>query len=668
MGGVVCIPSPPSTSRDGLQVPDVHSPMSALAPTSNASGGDWNDRTGAGSVGMPFTRGQAPNTASLNIVSWNIAAVNNNPFEYWVTHHDPAYNRLMHDVQLFIDAPGDRDIAVGQIFTHEMWIELKGEMESHGMEGLAEVEKRWEEEYKGRKAISGFMKDKGIGSKRLASMPDRITNTINMSDGSVVMRPTIINGFDGDLGTMERWWDLWKDFVFRFVVQVFNEDGVSPPQVVCKMIEPILHSKYPAITPEEQAISIPLQILCLAIFDSILVHMLNTVAPNTWQPLKRSLCDALISNKSKKNINILSHTYADADVIFIQEAAAAFVDQTMGDDHLARKFSLLKPSVLDGKRDQNSLIFASREIFIEETAVEVTEEVLSLVEGKWAAAGDLVAFRIDGAAGGQKYLLSSFHGDSNGLATLPVMKAIHTVASEQYPDHTLIVGLDANTYREASAQRHGVHQFSEWITSKGMSSCWGEEPDPTNTTTCNARTFLQPQLNKAVRLSDQVSKGEQNLKDWIVFYASQLTASNTNRDNTGRVRYVQEMVYPTLVFPSDHAVVSTTLSPVVKKGAKGGGGNGSDTDSFHVGAMPSPTSARPLSDSRQTSPFALVGRQPRMEGTVASAPLGVDDSTGGTARGSLNPPPGAFTPPSAPVGGPEPPPQPLSLSAMPANS
>ena len=30
----------------------------------------------------------------------------------------------------------------------------------------------------------------------------------------------------------------------------------------------------------------------------------------------------------------------------------------------------------------------------------------------------------------------------------------------------------------------------------GMSSCWGNHPDKTNYTTCNARTFLQPQLNK----------------------------------------------------------------------------------------------------------------------------------------------------------------------------
>jgi len=276
------------------------------------------------------------------------------------------------------------------------------------------------------------------------------------------------------------------------------------------------------------------------------------------------LCDALIRNKSKKNINILSHTYADADVIFIQEAAAAFVEQTMGDDHLARKFMLLKPGVLDGKRDQNSLIFANRERFDEDTAVEVTEEVLSLVEGNWTAAGDLVCFRIEGVSGLERFLLCSFHGDSNGLATLPIMRALHQLASITYTEHTLIVGLDANTYKEASAQRHGVIQFAEWIMSKGMISCWGEDPDPCSSTTCNARTFLQPQLNKAVRLSEQVSKGEQNLKDWIVFFSSQLTASNTTRDNTGRVRYVREMVFPTLVFPSDHAVVSTTLSPTIK--------------------------------------------------------------------------------------------------------
>jgi hypothetical protein len=36
----------------------------------------------------------------VRVATWNIAAVNNNPFEYWVTHSDPAYNHLMEGVQV----------------------------------------------------------------------------------------------------------------------------------------------------------------------------------------------------------------------------------------------------------------------------------------------------------------------------------------------------------------------------------------------------------------------------------------------------------------------------------------------------------------------------------------------------------------------------------------
>ena len=31
--------------------------------------------------------------------TWNVAAINNNPFEYWITHDDPDYLKLMSDVQ-----------------------------------------------------------------------------------------------------------------------------------------------------------------------------------------------------------------------------------------------------------------------------------------------------------------------------------------------------------------------------------------------------------------------------------------------------------------------------------------------------------------------------------------------------------------------------------------
>ena len=44
--------------------------------------------------------------SKLKTATWNIAAVNNNPFEYWVTHEDAAYNTLMQGVESFIDQPG----------------------------------------------------------------------------------------------------------------------------------------------------------------------------------------------------------------------------------------------------------------------------------------------------------------------------------------------------------------------------------------------------------------------------------------------------------------------------------------------------------------------------------------------------------------------------------
>jgi hypothetical protein len=44
-----------------------------------------------------------------------------------------------------------------------------------------------------------------------------------------------------------------------------------------------------------------------------------------------------------------------------------------------------------------------------------------------------------------RYLLASFHGDTNGLATIPVIKALHEACVNSFPDHIAVFGLDANT-------------------------------------------------------------------------------------------------------------------------------------------------------------------------------------------------------------------------------
>eukprot|EP00966_Prymnesium_polylepis_P335546 7390902-Prymnesium_polylepis.3 len=70
-----------------------------------------------------------------------------------------------------------------------MWTELRELMKARDWGGLDETEARWLSDFSSRKIISGFMKDKTLGEKRLASMPDRYTNTINTVRGPPVAQP-----------------------------------------------------------------------------------------------------------------------------------------------------------------------------------------------------------------------------------------------------------------------------------------------------------------------------------------------------------------------------------------------------------------------------------------------------------------------------------------------
>ena len=122
------------------------------------------------------------------------------------------------------------------------------------------------------------------------------------------------------------------------------------------MLQKIKKSKYPAITAEEEAVSIPLQTLCQAIFDAILVHIVNTVsAGGKWQQLQQQMCDALNRRKDEHTIGILSRTYYDADVLFIQEAASMFM-ATAGKTALGAQYHIAASSSLDGKRDHLAFV------------------------------------------------------------------------------------------------------------------------------------------------------------------------------------------------------------------------------------------------------------------------------------------------------------------------
>ena len=94
----------------------------------------------------------------------------------------------------------------------------------------------------------------------------------------------------------------------------------------------------------------------------------------------------------------------------------------------------------------------------------------------------------------------------------------------------------------------------------GLTSCWGDTPDPTQHTTYSARTFLQPQLNKAAKKDELVAKGDVNPKDFVLFYPFDLQPTFVGKDNTGLCRFPahrHELAGPCLPRERNHEIFYT---------------------------------------------------------------------------------------------------------------
>lgn len=467
----------------------------------------------------------------MRVATWNVAAVNNNPFEYWVTHPDPEYTRLMQAVERLIDEPGAQDVTVGSIFTEEMFVELRRHMDAESWAGAAETEALWRTDFRERRIISGFLKDGSLGKKRLASMPDRFTNTITAADGSLCLRPSVINSFTGPMQSLQEWWGQWLSFMFAQPIQIAGRDGKPTAKRPVELLCTISRAKYPDVTESEERISLPLQVLCLALFDAILVHSLNRLAPSSWQPLKQQLVRTLVLGKQARTAELICRTHAATDVFCVQEASAGLA--RLLEAQLPPGRFVVCPKAIDPSRDQNSLVVLSSARFMQASVREVTDAVIALLPSASLAPGDLLAFTVQGAhaggaggggaeAAGGSYLLASFHGDTNGLQTAPLIAALSACAArlgaEAGEALRLLVGLDANTYSNQGgkldpAKFYLVDQFATDCAAAGLLNCWPAEARWEGAlTTFNARTYLQPQLNKACRYEQMRTHGDRNPK------------------------------------------------------------------------------------------------------------------------------------------------------------
>jgi len=503
----------------------------------------------------------------LRALTWNLAAINNNPFEYWVSHDDDAYNDLMSAAAEYVkngsNAETDASPLIHEIFTDEMFGDLKTEMEKFGWqkEHVDATEEQWVSNLRNRKAVSGFLKDSELGAKRLISMPDRTTNTFGAH-----CRPTVINCYEGgDLSSIGSWWAQWRSFLF------------SDPVMAAARLVPVKRAKYPAVTEHEETISLPLQTLCLAIFDAVMVNMMNSLAPGTWQTLRKDISGALNKNKWTRTTEIMQQSYGDYEIMFLQEVSSKFIDE-LGESPFSTSHHIVAPSKL-GKRDQNSIILLSKSAFPDAAAVK---ELQPLAAIKGVGDGDLVVTSAQDCRG-ESWILASFHGDTNGLCSNPTVAAVHelTQAEGQKAGGNLprlLFGLDANTHRNHKEGKvQGVDEFAAECVALGLTSCWGDAgAGKEEYTTYNARTYLQTQLHKACSRDAFMVKGDVNPKDSILYYKDPAAGGffgheSTSKDNTGNTarEFVPDTPFPSMQFPSDHAVLSTTMLVSSKNDAKG---------------------------------------------------------------------------------------------------
>lgn len=527
--------------------------------------------TGPSSGGEAPTAKPPPRPPRLRLTNWNIAAINRNPWEYYIKHDaDPRYVELMSGIERFIDFPGVFDIAVAQVFTDDMAAELFTQLATVPAlaKGVGFVRARWEEDLRNRAIVTGFLKDKALGDKRLISMADRTTNCIDVVDG-LVCRPTVTNAYDVDLPNLAVWWPLWLEFMFQIDIQPITEKSRASCKVYTRL-KPIKKAKYPAIDEVEAEHSLALQALCLAIFDAIQIHMMNTLKPGAWYELKQDLYSALSTNKVPACLEILSGKYAQSNVIFLQETSTSFMASLKEHALLSKRYFVVAPEHFDSEKNQNSIALLSHAVFDERSVVEITSAVLEEagVAAKFGG-GDALAFTCAGLNGGL-YIVSSFHGDTAGLQTEPFITAFANYAAAHHSDCTLLSGMDANAYTHFNKKKLHVDRFFDCVNELGLETCWEDLAlAKSHTTVFNARTFCQTQLNKAIRRAAFVPENEMidcNPKDYVIFSPEQFTCTKVHVDNTGggpgRLSLHDPLIImPGITFPSDHAIVTCTLEP-----------------------------------------------------------------------------------------------------------
>jgi len=291
--------------------------------------------------------------------------------------------------------------------------------------------------------------------------------------------------------------------------------------------------------------------LHLAIFDAITVTaMLRTSLLN---PVRMLLCASIREKDeiTRSVLNKFTNSFLP-DIITLTEVG--FNLQLMIEESLSSRYYLVHHANVSCSRNSEYNFFLLCKLHFKEPIEQPESGGFDVAELLMISVQNLQ---------GVPFLIAAFHGQSSGSTSIRAAEVIWHRAQKEAA--VVFAGMDANVVnREAlqNTQFQGSTTFDEFnaaLTRNGLATS-SSNFDEESMDTCNkVRSLVNTQLQKAARRADWQHGLDKNPKDHTIFSQSQLQVLHAAKYNTPRSSdsYDQDLLFPSTIFPSDHALVYT---------------------------------------------------------------------------------------------------------------
>eukprot|EP00298_Acanthocystis_sp_HF-20_P015800 c21273_g1_i2.p1 GENE.c21273_g1_i2~~c21273_g1_i2.p1 ORF type:complete len:651 (+),score=243.31 c21273_g1_i2:59-2011(+) len=482
---------------------------------------------------------------SLSVMTWNTQASKSNPFEYQIPWDNANYNSIMEKVKekmkLIIK---DKTIAINKILVDSAWNDLSISLPKCGFD-KTEISNIHENVWK--KFIDGSLYNDFLiqlssdnNLSLLLKKTDRITSSIILSLEKVEHRPAATT-CSRSFTSKSDWWAKWNKYMFESTVK-----SVKSP---CKS----LFTGNGKV--DRPSLEVGQGIIYLAIFDSLLIDIIEKESLlKEFSDVQLLICATQsLKNRADGITAIIETKHAPKnDVIILGDATAFLLNKVqkskLKHDYFIMPSKPLSSSSKNGFKDTGNVVLVKKSIF-NGGQTDLTKNLLALIGPDMGIdSSDLFAVVVKDNFK-SIYLIVCVTTEKK---TFDINKFFDSVLTlqEKHPGQ-LILSISANGIEKTNII---IERISS-VKSNFVSSFSGGYK--TKKTINFDKTFMQLEWEN---LNHQVG-----VEDHILAQPTQFTISESDT----KISTTQDDPtdnFPTILFPSAHAIVETVLK--VKKAEK----------------------------------------------------------------------------------------------------